>query len=223
MAAVLEYPKARRALERPRPPQALLDGDEHATFEPSEALAAWARASFIDAGAPLENPDHAHLEVATIGFLWTNALNEGRGRRVLGTCEPGEPSGSGWRRDRATLQIRRWFGHCPDFLITIDAMAAAEMSDAAFCALVEHELYHAGQAKDEFGQPKFDKLGRPVFTMRPHDVEEFIGVVRRYGGRDKPELERLIEAGRQTPEIGQRGGEGKLWEACGTCAGRAAA
>nr|WP_271894430.1 putative metallopeptidase [Phyllobacterium sp. IY22] len=47
---------------------------------------------------------------------------------------------------------------------------------------MEHELYHAGQDRDSFGAPKFRKsTGLPVFILRGHDIEEFIGVVRRYG------------------------------------------
>lgn len=48
--------------------------------------------------------------------------------------------------------------------------------------VVEHELYHAAQETDAFGAPKFNRsTGRRVFTIRGHELEEFVGVVRRYG------------------------------------------
>jgi hypothetical protein len=74
------------------------------------------------------------------------------------------------------MQIIGWFGDVPDFIITIDAEYAMSCSDAEFCALIEHELYHAAQETDPFGAPKFRKsTGLPVFTLRGHDIEEFIG------------------------------------------------
>jgi len=49
---------------------------------------------------------------------------------------------------------------------------------------LEHELYHIVQSVDEFGAPKFNRdTGMPTLTLRGHDVEEFVGVVRRYGAR----------------------------------------
>ena len=75
-----------------------------------------------------------------------------------------------------------WFGMVPDFIITINAAWWLQASDVEACALVEHELYHCAQDSDEYWAPKFNKqTGRPVFTIRGHDVEEYIGVVRRYG------------------------------------------
>ena len=38
--------------------------------------------------------------------------------------------------------MMQWFGRVPAFLITLAADYCAECSDAEFCALVEHELYH---------------------------------------------------------------------------------
>lgn len=43
-------------------------------------------------------------------------------------------------------------------LLTFEAEYAASCSDAEFMALVEHELYHAGQERDVFGAR--DRAGR---------------------------------------------------------------
>ncbi|HVR48145.1 MAG TPA: putative metallopeptidase, partial [Pseudorhodoferax sp.] len=92
-------------------------------------------------------------------------------------------------------------------------------SDAEWCALVEHELYHVGQEMDEFGAPKFTREGMPRLCIRGHDVEEFVGVVRRYGvGDPDGAIGRLARAAGAMPEIGRANIAG----ACGTCLLRAA-
>src|SRR3546814_16818671 len=63
-------------------------------------------------------------------------------------------------------QIRNWFGHAPDFLITISAVWAGDMDDANFCALIEHEMFHCAQARNEYGEPRFGRDGSPMFEMR---------------------------------------------------------
>jgi hypothetical protein len=172
-------------MSRPLPPETITSIDARITFSPAPELVEWARATFINEDAKLFNPDHFHLNSASIGFLWTNVANARKGRRILGQCEEGKPSGmmGKWGKARAEEQIIGWFGTVPDFIITIDAMYALECSDAEFCALLEHELYHAAQERDEFGAPKFSKsTGKPVFTLRGHDIEEFVGVSSLRGG-----------------------------------------
>jgi hypothetical protein len=197
---------------RPRPPAEMIDGC--GTFIPAPELEEWARATFIADTATLSNPDHAHLQQAEIGFLWTNEPNTRAGRVILGQCEIMPPMSMGkWQRGRALAQVEGWFGQMPDFLITISAGAAHYMDDDSFCALIEHELYHAGQAKDEFGQPRFKKdSGQPVFAILGHDVEEFVGVVRRYGAAAAG-VEEMVRAANQGPEIGSA----KVARACGNC------
>ncbi|RCW78836.1 hypothetical protein C7476_12122 [Phyllobacterium bourgognense] len=138
----------------------------------------WVRATFIEDDGKLFNPDHLHLQSASIGMLWTNVSNSRKGRRIVGQCEEGQPSGTmgKWGKARAEEQIVGWFGHVPDFILTFNADYALSCSDAEFCALVEHELYHAAQETDPFDAPKFRKsTGLPAFTLRGHDIEEFIG------------------------------------------------
>lgn len=199
---------------RPMPHPAMVEAD-HAWFAPAEDLAEWARESFIASDGLLTNEDHAHLNDATLGFLWTNVANAKKGRIVIGTAEPGAPQGAmgKWGRAKAVLQIEQWFGMVPDFLITIDANWWLQASDAEACALIEHELYHCAQATDEFGAPKFNQqTGKPSFTMRGHDVEQFIGVVRRYGA-DASGVRELVEAARAGPTVA----EADISRCCGAC------
>lgn len=209
---------ALRRLSRPAPPQAILDMEGEA-FAPAPDIEAWARAAFIDEDAALVNEDHAHLRRADIGFLWTNVPNSRQGRTIIGTAERGQPQGAmgKWAKARAVAQVRGWFGAVPDFIITIDALYAAECGDAEFCALVEHELYHCAQERDAFGAPRFTRYGLPIWTMRGHDVEEFVGVVRRYG-TDAAGVRELVDAANSPPEIGTA----LVARMCGTCQRRAA-
>jgi hypothetical protein len=197
---------------RPRPPFEMVDS--LGEFRPAPELEAWARATFIADTATLSNPDHAHLQMASLGFVWTNEPNTRAGRVILGQCEKMPPMAMGkWQRARVLAQITDWFGQVPDFLITISAGASQYMDNDSFCALIEHELYHAGQDTDAFGQPKFKKdTGLPVFAIKGHDVEEFVGVVRRYGA-SAAGVEEMVRAANKGPEIGAAA----MARACGNC------
>lgn len=197
---------------RPFPPDEALQ-PWPPVFLPSADLERWTRSTFIAETAQLANPDHAHLQQADIGFLWTNAPNERRGRLILGMCQLMPPSGDKWSAGRAIHQVEEWFGDVPDFLITIYAPRAQDMDDPSFMALVEHELYHAAQATDAFGQPKFSKrTGLPVYAMRGHDIEEFVGVVARYGA-DATNVREMVSAANKGPSIAPAA----IASACGNC------
>lgn len=202
-------------IRRPRPPEEILSGLSSKSFLPSPELGEWARATFIESGSPLENTEHAHLQQAEVEFAWTNEPNSRHGRVILAQCELMPPMAMGkWARSRATQQMSDWFGQMPDFLITISAEVGEIMDDVSFCALVEHELYHAAQDTDEFGMPKFSKkTGRPVFAIRGHDVEEFVGVVDRYGMAGE-KMRELVEAANRGPSIEAS----TITAACGNCA-----
>ena len=202
-------------MQRPRPPAVLLEPNGSFGFLPAPDLLDWATSSFIAEGAPLHNPDHQHLVFATIGMLWTNAPNSRHGRAIAGQAEFNPPAVMGrWPRARAEAQLAGWFGPGKlDFLLTFDALYADRCSDAEFCALVEHELCHCGQARDEFGAPKFSTLtGAPIFAMRGHDIEQFTSVVARYGA-DAAGVRPLIDAAERGPEIDG----GRIAACCGTC------
>lgn len=201
-------------MDRPRPPESIFEIEAGDTFVPAPEIIDWARATFIDEGATVENPEHVHLRHASICALWTNVSNAKAGMTVLAQCELGDPMAMGkWAKAKARLQVEQWFGYIPDFLLTFDARYADTCSDIEFMALVEHELYHAAQAKDIYGAPRFNKeTGRPVFTMRGHDVQEFTSVVRRYGA-DAAHVREFVDAASRPPEIGRV----SVAHACGTC------
>lgn len=197
---------------RPYPPADML-ADPDPRFVPSPELEEWARQQFINELSPIYNEDHVHLQLAALGFVWTNVVNTKKGRHVLGQCQLITESGEKWSQGRAHQQLREWFGEVPDFLITIEAQNAILTDDASFMALVEHELYHAAQDRDGEGQPKFNALtGHPVWAVRGHDVEEFVGVVRRYGA-DASNVRELVTAANKGPAIAA----GQIGRACGTC------
>ncbi|MFC7378257.1 putative metallopeptidase [Brevundimonas sp. GCM10030266] len=200
---------------RPHPPEALFDQVTAPAFIPAPDLADWAKATFIAEGAPLRNPDHAHLENAEIGFLWTSVMATRHMNAIAGQAEMPRFQGSKWSKARQEQQMEAWFGELPDFVITIDARYAAQCDDITFCALIEHELYHCGQEIDQYGAPKFSRTtGLPVFAIKGHDVEEFVGVVRRYGvGAAAGQTLALVEAAQRGPEIGKA----KATAACGSC------
>ncbi len=204
-------------MDRPRPLEIAVAVTEEPIFIPAPEIIEWATQLFIESGSELYNEDHKHLNFATIGALWTNVQNSRAGRRVVGQCEMGLPPAGKWMRGRMERQLLDWFGEVPDFVLTFDATYCATCSDAEFMALVEHELYHAGQERDEFGGLKFRKDGRPALAIKGHDVEEFVGVVRRYGANASG-VRALVDAANRPPEIADI----RIAQACGTCRLRAA-
>lgn len=200
-------------MNRPYPPHSLLQPSGRPEFVAAPEVDAWARATFLDELATIANEDHAHLQQATIGYLWTNEVNEKKGKLVLGTCQLLPPTGDKWTAARSTQQLLDWFEDMPDFLITLFAPAAADMDNASFMALVEHELYHAAQKLDKWGAPMFNReTGAPLWGLRGHDVEQFVGVVRRYGAKASG-VEELVEAAQDGPTIAPA----RISIACGNC------
>lgn len=193
-------------MNRPYPPT------DMGWFAPAPEVLAWIKAQILDKNGYLYNPDHHHLVDADLQILWSGVENISKQRQVLGQCEKVFFKGGAWSVARQELQMIGWFGDVPDFLITLDANYCGECDDAEFCALVEHELYHVAQALDEYGAPRFNqRTGEPVFAIRGHDVEEFHGVVRRYGA--SPEVQKMIEAAKGRPEVAGV----NIAHACGTC------
>lgn len=201
---------------RPQAPDALFESPWLA-FMPAPAVRAWAISTFVAGGGQLHNEDHQHLEFASIEFLWASGGFAKQGRTVLGQCEEVTFRAGPWQKGRQEQQMREWFGSVPDFVITLDADYSRKCADAEFCALVEHELYHVGHLNDEYGAPAFYKdSGLPKLGMRAHDVEEFVGVVRRYGASE--DVKRLVDAANKAPEVAKL----NIARACGTCLLKAA-
>ncbi len=171
--------------KRPMPPRRLLELEQPETqFAPAPDVFAWLQHEILEEGGCIHNPEHQHLLAADLAVLWASEGFASKGRAVIGQAELVAFRASGWQRARQELQMREWFGRLPRFLITLDASFCSRCSDTDFCALVEHELYHLAQERDEFGTPKFTQEGLPKISLRGHDVEEFVGLVRRYGAGD---------------------------------------
>lgn len=196
---------ARSLLARPAPPEGL------ESFVPAPNLLAWVEATIFTPGRLLHNPDHAHLVDADLAFLWASSGFQKAGRVVLGQAEQVMFRAGGWQKARQEQQMIEWFGRVPAFLITLAADYCATCSDAEFCALVEHELYHIGHAPDAYGAPAFDKEGRPKLRIVGHDVEEFVGVVARYGpSEDVRRLAAAVEGAKTVARL-------DVARACGCC------
>lgn len=199
--------------ERPMPP---IEPEErflpYSRIFPAPEIIDWVNAQILDDGGPLHNPDHSHLIDADLRFMWASSAFEKQGRTVLGQAEQVAMRAGGWQKARMEQQMHEWFGEVPTFIITLAADYCTQCSDLEFCALVEHELYHIAQATDEFGAPKFNRdTGKPVLKLRGHDVEEFIGVVRRYGA--SVEVQELVDAANRPAEVAHL----NIARACGTC------
>lgn len=202
-------------MKRPVPPESLLQLSELSDFgmrlTPAPEVWDWIQQEILATTGSIHNEDHAHLIDANIGVLWASSGFAKQGRVVLGQAEQVMFRAGGWQKARQEQQMRDWFGEQPDYLITLAADYCAQCTDAEFCALVEHELYHIAQATDQYGAPKFTQEGLPKLQMRGHDAEEFVGVVRRYGAGE--DVQQLIDAASRPPEVAKI----NIARACGTC------
>ncbi|MGN8259502.1 putative metallopeptidase [Pseudomonas sp. SMSB3] len=197
-------------MSRPMPPADLLES-LWLTLQPTPDVWEWIQAEILATTGSIHNEEHTHLIDASIGVLWASSAFAKKGRTVLGQAEQVMHRAGGWQKARQEQQMREWFGEEPQFLITLAADYCAQCTEAEFCALVEHQLYHIAQATDQYGAPKFTQDGLPKLEMRGHDIEEFIGVVRRYGASN--DVQQLIDAASRPPEVAKI----NIARACGTC------
>ncbi|WP_165824798.1 putative metallopeptidase [Pseudomonas sp. B1(2018)] len=202
-------------MDRPMPPASILELSELSDFgirlTPAPEVWEWLSAEILADTGSIHNEDHAHLIDADVRFMWASSHFEKQGRTVLGQTEQVAFRAGGWQKARMEQQMFDWFGEVPAFIITLAADYCSQCSDTDFCALVEHELYHIAQASDKYGQPAFTEEGIPKLKMRGHDVEEFVGVVRRYGA--SPDVQALVDAANSPAEVGKL----NIARACGTC------
>ncbi len=178
---------------------------------PAPEVWEWLSSEILADTGSIHNEDHAHLIDADVRFMWASSHFEKQGRTVLGQTEQVAFRAGGWQKARMEQQMFDWFGDVPAFIITLAADYCDTCSDTDFCALVEHELYHIAQATDKYGQPAFTEEGSPKLKMRGHDVEEFVGVVRRYGA--SADVQALVDAANRPAEVGTL----NISRACGTC------
>ena len=197
-------------MSRPCPPTDLLDSP-FLILDPAPEVWEWIQREILADTGSIHNPEHAHLIDANIGVLWASSAFTKKGRSVLGQAEQLMIRAGGWQKARQEQQMRAWFGEEPAFLITLAGDYCAQCTEAEFCALVEHELYHIAHKADKYGAPAFGDDGMPKLEMRGHDVEEFVGVVRRYGASH--DVQQLIDAASRPPEVANI----NIARACGTC------
>lgn len=195
---------------RPIPPKDLTE-KVFTTVIPAPDVWEWVQKEIISDDGSIHNPDHEHLADANIQVMWASISFGKQGRTVLGQAEKVMHRAGGWQKARAEQQMREWFGEEPEFIITLAADYCAQCSDEEFCALVEHELFHIAHKLDKYGSPAFGEDGMPRLEMRGHDVEEFVGVVRRYGA--SLDVQMLIDAASKPPEVARI----NVARACGTC------
>lgn len=201
--------------KRPMPTAELLDQDNlNPLFVPDPYIKQWAIENYLQDEGAFYNQEHEHLFHAEIGFLWTNVSNYRSGNMVAAQCEIFRVQGGKWTKARAEMQMRQWFGGIPNFIITINAFYAATATSASFCALIDHELYHAAQLVYPDGELAYDIDGNPKWMLRGHDVEEFVGVVERWGaGVAAGRTADLVKAASRKPLIA----EADIVLACGNC------
>ena len=206
---------------RPFPPTDFIDqADEEEAIRivPASDLKNWVVANFLTLGGPLHNPDHDHIAEMLhdneefLAFAWVSTAYTRAKRMVLGQCEKVMFQQGGWKKARQEQQMRDWFGFVPIYLITIDASFCEKANDNEFCALFEHELYHIGVERDSDGEIIYsDHTGLPKHYLAGHDVEEFIGVVKRWGANDS--VKRLVEIAKNPPFVSDL----DISKCCGNC------
>ena len=166
-------------LARPVPP------NDMPSFLAAPEIHEWLKDTILNSDHEWFNRDHQHLldyEFHEISFLWAQGEYIKQGKQILGQCEKVMMMAGGWKKARQEMWFEDTLGAVPDYLITLDANYCRDCTDAEFAALVEHELYHIVHKTDMFGDPAFRADGKPALEITSHDVEEFFGVVRRYGG-----------------------------------------
>jgi hypothetical protein len=122
----------------------------------------------------------------------------------LGTCYL--PSVQGELRPLFDQLLLHWLGMEElDFLIVLSKPFWDAANDLEREALLVHEAMHMAQAVDRYGTPRFNlQSGDPIWAIRPHDLEEFDAIVKRYG-RWKPDVGRFLDAA-AAGAVGRGGG-----------------
>lgn len=96
---------------------------------------------------------------ATICYLSSDYAKRSKGRAVCGECE-------------RVADKNKWAIPC-DFTITVFEPNCEGMDDGHLSRLLFHELLHVGIDVDEDGAERYG--------VRPHDLEDFLECVDRWG------------------------------------------
>jgi hypothetical protein len=119
------------------------------------------------------------LGEAAVLFLFRMETKDKNGKAVLG--EMCLPRFQGSLAPLATWLLAKVCDGIPDFLMILDRQWWVQADRMSRTALVFHELLHCTIAADKEGEQKFTDDGRPVWAIRPHDVEVFNEEVARFG------------------------------------------
>ena len=133
---------------------------------------------------------HPHLLEASIALAWHDGWSRDQdGRLTLGRAR---------KVSDLDYQLMEY-----DFVIQLnrDVWAGDILSDAQKEAIVDHELCHCDLKIGDDGEPARDELGRIVWRIRKHDIEEFAAVVERHGlwKRDVEQFVRAALRNRREP------------------------
>lgn len=210
----------------PMPPAASLEQWEIPVFVRDQVMEEFLRRHWIDDGGVFALQGHfSHLAEASIGVLWANVKAPVPGshgtRTVAGMAEiyQARPA-KRWIMERQNAYMHQLFGfELPNFVLTFDAryFAADTVTVATKLAVITHELCHLQQAKDRYGEPRFNsRTGEPAWSIAPHDVEQFNLVVEWFGAEAAGASELVAAAQRAPLMLGQ-----VQAFSCGTC-GKAA-
>lgn len=101
---------------------------------------------------------HRDIANASIAYIFREKMKT-RGRVVLG------------KMSKADGKLSFFAGF--DFVMEINWQEWKRASDHQKLALIDHELSHAGREEDAKGEKKY--------VLQLHDVEEFGGIVKRWG------------------------------------------
>lgn len=134
----------------------------------------------------LVSAHHDELRDARIALAWNTAWKpDVDGRCTLGMCKRASDLDRELSAFDFVIVLRKEFWDSPN------------VGERQRNALLDHELTHATIALDKFGEPRVDERGRTVYRIRKHDIEEFGGVVSRWG-LYKRDLEWFIK---QVPSV----------------------
>lgn len=130
--------------------------------------------------------DHVHLQQATVGYMFRDDELRRRGDVIHAEAILVERI---LQSEKRYARIVKWailrilkLDELPHFLILIDRNIWEGYSIEEKVALIDHELSHCDQDREEDGETtKLHKDGTPCWRIRGHDLEEFCGVVARNG------------------------------------------
>lgn len=141
----------------------------------------------------MQHPTHAHLaeNEITFGWLMRTTPKLKSGKVTLGSIHDTKTMAQGGFKDLFTMMLERLLGTAPQYVVVLDAGFWSDADDTRKEALVWHELAHAQHAVDQYGAPRFDRDGNPVYALTGHDIEAFRSEVERFGAWT-PEISEFI-------------------------------